>query len=101
MDVESRQQLFMPHIAQQQYSSNQRMRVTSIVYTLNAKIRILVHVKWVLSPQHGVSSGADGEDGLQIRRIAANILNKHSQTANRKWPSSLWVGQWANPPPPG
>jgi hypothetical protein len=28
---------------------------------------------------------ADGEDGLQIRREAANILSKQSQRANRGW----------------
>jgi hypothetical protein len=32
---------------------------------------------------------ADREDGLQIWRVAANILNKQSQTSERGWPSSL------------
>jgi hypothetical protein len=35
---------------------------------------------------------ADGVDGLQIRRVHANILNKQSWTADRGWSSSLGVG---------
>jgi hypothetical protein len=35
----------------------------------------------------------DGEDGLQIWRVAANILNKQSRTANKEWSSSMGVGQ--------
>jgi hypothetical protein len=31
---------------------------------------------------------ADGEHGLQIRRVTANILNKQSQTAEKGWSSS-------------
>ena len=37
----------------------------------------------------------DGEDGLQIRYVAASIFNEQSQTAHNKWYSNLWVGQWA------
>jgi hypothetical protein len=36
----------------------------------------------------------DGEDGLQIWRVAANILNKQSRTADTGWSSSLGVGRW-------
>jgi hypothetical protein len=36
---------------------------------------------------------ADIGDGLQIWRVAANILNKQSRTADRGWPSSLGVGR--------
>jgi len=36
---------------------------------------------------------ADGEDGLQIRRVGANILNNQSQTADMGWYSSLGVGR--------
>jgi hypothetical protein len=32
------------------------------------------------------------EDRLQIWRLAANILNKQSQTDNKGWPSSLGLG---------
>jgi hypothetical protein len=35
---------------------------------------------------------ADGRDGLQIWRVAANILNKQSRTANKMWSSSMVVG---------
>jgi hypothetical protein len=39
---------------------------------------------------------ADGGEGLQIWRVAANILNKHSRTTNKGWPFSLGVGRGAN-----
>jgi hypothetical protein len=35
----------------------------------------------------------DGEDDLQIQRIAVNILNKQSWTANKQLSSSLEVGR--------
>jgi hypothetical protein len=35
---------------------------------------------------------ADGGDGLQIWRVAANILNKQSQTADSGWSSNLGLG---------
>jgi hypothetical protein len=41
------------------------------------------------------SSACGGED-LQMRRVAANVFNKQSPTANRGWPSSLGVGRGAN-----
>ena len=39
---------------------------------------------------------ADGEVGLQIWRLAANILNKQSWTADQEWSSSLGVWREAN-----
>jgi len=39
---------------------------------------------------------AVGGDGLQIWKLAANILNKQSRTANKGWLSLLGVGQGAN-----
>jgi hypothetical protein len=38
----------------------------------------------------------DGGDGLHMWRVAANILNKQSWTADKGWSSSLWVGRGAN-----
>jgi hypothetical protein len=38
---------------------------------------------------------ADGGDGLQIWRVAANILNKQSRTADKGWSSSLGFGRGA------
>jgi hypothetical protein len=35
---------------------------------------------------------ADGGDALQVWRVAANILNKQSQTADKGLSSSLGVG---------
>jgi hypothetical protein len=34
---------------------------------------------------------ADGGEGLQIGRVAANIFNKQSRTADEEWSSSLGV----------
>jgi hypothetical protein len=59
------------------------------------------HVKWVPC-YHGMArpQAADEGEGLQIRRVAANILNKQSRTADKGWPSSLGVGWGANNSPP-
>jgi hypothetical protein len=47
---------------------------------------------------HGMASPqvADGGDAIQIWRVAANILNKQSWTADKGWSSRLVVGRGAN-----
>jgi hypothetical protein len=45
-----------------------------------------------LSPWYGVSSGCRCRVGLQIWRVAVNILNKKLQTANKGWSFRLGVG---------
>jgi hypothetical protein len=57
-------------------------------------IRMCVWVPY----HHGMARPqvADGGDGLQIWRVAANILNKQSRTADKGWSSSLGVGRGAN-----
>jgi hypothetical protein len=54
------------------------------------------HVRWVPC-YHGIarSQVADGEDAFQFWRVAANILNKLSLTADMVWSSSLGVGRGA------
>jgi hypothetical protein len=42
----------------------------------------------------------DGGDGLQVQKVAANIFNKQSRTADRGWSSSLGIGQGASNLPP-
>jgi hypothetical protein len=51
---------------------------------------LIMHVRWVPC-HHGMARPqvADGGDGLQIWRVAANILNKQSRTAD-KWWSLAW-----------
>jgi hypothetical protein len=39
---------------------------------------------------------ADGGGGLQIRTVAANILNKQSRTADKGWTSSSGVERDSN-----
>jgi hypothetical protein len=59
------------------------------------------HAKWVPCHHDIVRPQvADGREGLQIWRVAANILNKQSRAADKGWPSSLGVGQGANNSPP-
>jgi hypothetical protein len=55
------------------------------------------YVSWVLC-HHGMARPqvADGGDGLQVWRVAANILNKQSRTADKRWSSILGVGRGAN-----
>jgi hypothetical protein len=56
--------------------------------------------KWVPC-HHGMARPqvADGGEGLQIWRIAANIFNKESRTADKGWPSRLGVEWGANNSP--
>jgi hypothetical protein len=55
------------------------------------------HVKWVPC-YHSMACPqvVDGRNGLQIWRVAANVLNKQLQTAYKEWSSSLGVGYEAN-----
>jgi hypothetical protein len=55
------------------------------------------HVRWapchhrMVHPQDG-----DGEDSLQVWRVAVNKLNEQLQTADKGWASSSEVGHGAN-----
>jgi hypothetical protein len=59
----------------------------------------VVVARWV-DCHHGMACPqvVDRGYGLQIWRVAANILNKQPQTADSGWSSSFGVGQVANPP---
>jgi hypothetical protein len=59
--------------------------------------KIRISVRWVPC-HHGMarSQVADGGDALQVWRVAANILNKQSRTADKEWSSSLGVGRGDN-----
>ena len=46
-----------------------------------------------LSPQHGASSGCGGRIGLQIRSVAASVLNKLSRRTDRGWYSRFVSGE--------
>jgi hypothetical protein len=53
----------------------------------------IIHVKWVHCHHSMVRPRvADRGDGLQIWRVAVNMLNKQSRTADSGWSSSL--GAW-------
>jgi hypothetical protein len=68
---------------------------------LKEGIKNTSHVKWVPF-HHGMARPqiADRGEGLHIWRVASNILNKQSRTANKGWPSSLGVGRGVNNSPP-
>jgi hypothetical protein len=57
----------------------------------------ICHVSWVPC-HHGMARPqvADGGDSLQFGRVAPNILNKQSRTADKGCSSSLGVGRGAN-----
>jgi hypothetical protein len=90
--------------------TSDRQQHTSLVLTLNYVLFIIrylpVHfpglkshktvLSWSLSPRHGASSGCGWRNGLQLRRVAENTLNKQSRTADKGWSSSLAVGIGAN-----
>jgi hypothetical protein len=60
----------------------------------------LLFCRWV--PCHHGMAGpqvADGRDALQVWRVAANILNKQSRTADRGWSSSFGVARGAKNSP--
>jgi hypothetical protein len=46
-----------------------------------------------LSPRHGASSGCGWKNGLQLRRIAANTLNKRFRTADKGGPPAWELGE--------
>jgi hypothetical protein len=52
------------------------------------------------SSQHGASSGCGWRNGLQLWKLAVNILNKQPRTDNKGWSSSLGVGRGDNNPSP-
>jgi hypothetical protein len=55
-----------------------------------------IRVRWVPCHHSMVRPQvADGGDGLSIRRVATNILNKQSRTARKLYSSGLGVGRVA------
>jgi hypothetical protein len=59
-------------------------------------------VCWVgpLSPRLGASSDCGRREVLRLRRVAANIFNKQSRTADKGWSSRLAGGRGTNNPSP-
>jgi hypothetical protein len=51
-----------------------------------------------LSPRHGSSSGCGWRNGIELWKVAANILNKQPKTNDKEWSSSLGVGHGAKKP---
>jgi len=74
-------------------------KVTRINHFYNTMI---LNPCWVgpLSPRHGASSDCGWREVHQLQRVAANIFNKQSQTADKGLSSSLGVGRGAKNPSP-
>jgi hypothetical protein len=55
----------------------------------------ILHIrdKWPLSQRHGASSGSEGRNGLEIWRVAANILNKQLRTTDNGWSARFGIGK--------
>jgi hypothetical protein len=70
------------------------LQVPSLQLSIYITYTADTHVKWVPC-HHGMARPqvADGGDGLRICRVAANILNKQSRTADKGWYSSLGIGR--------
>jgi len=49
-----------------------------------------------VSSRHGGPPVANGEDDLQMWRVAANVVSKQSRTADKKWSSILGLRRGAN-----
>jgi hypothetical protein len=64
----------------------------------SAEFLTSLFVRGIVPCHHGMARPqvADGGDALQVWRIAANILNKQSRTADKGWSSSLVVGRGTN-----
>jgi hypothetical protein len=53
-----------------------------------------------LPPQHGASSGCGWKNGLQLWKVAGNILSKQLWSNDKRWSFSFEVGHEANNPSP-
>jgi hypothetical protein len=61
------------------------------IFALVWTVVVLSTLGGSLSPRHGASSGCGWREVIRVRRVAANILNKQSRTADKSWSSSLGV----------
>jgi hypothetical protein len=60
---------------------------------------IHIHVRRVLCHYgDALSQVVDGKDGIQLWRVALNILNKQLWTPEKRWSSSFSVGHGGKPP---
>jgi hypothetical protein len=73
---------------------------THSIYPLGIHLYVFlnIHCFCYVECHHGMARPqvADGGDDLQIWRVSANILNKQSQTADKRWYFRLGVGRRAN-----
>jgi hypothetical protein len=72
-----------------------------ITYTRSSSPPFVLHVPPIslggpMSLQHDASSGCGWRNGLQLWRLATNILNKQNPTNDKEWTSSLGAGRGAN-----
>jgi hypothetical protein len=77
------------------------MRTDAVCMALLCERTSGSHVTWVHCHRSMARPRvADRGDGLQIWRVAADILNKQSRTADSGWSFSLGIGRGDNNLPP-
>ena len=87
---------------QNQNSNNYRLRCNK---KINSCIYIYIYTVYIRDKWLPVTTAwrvlrLRMEEQPPIWRVAANILNKQSRTADKEWSSSLGVGRGANNPSP-
>jgi hypothetical protein len=50
------------------------------------------------SERRCASSGFNGEDGVQVRQVAVNVLNKQQRTSDKGRPTFCWLGDLLTTP---
>jgi hypothetical protein len=70
--------------------------ITAIFW--NEGLPYIALINGSLLPWHGAFSGCRWRNGLQIWRVAVNILNKQLQTADNWWSSAWGLGEALTPP---
>ena len=74
------------------FSKMTDMVLASKLKTLSPSVMSITSIHRFLSPRYGTSHQVtDMGVGLQIWRLAVNILNKQSWTDDQEWSSSLGV----------
>jgi hypothetical protein len=96
--------MFHHHWSSFLITSVQSFSIFSLCWTQSldrnvSEFGIIFSYKWIPCDQ-GITRlhHADGGDAIQIRRIAVNILNKQSQTADKGWhPAWVFDGRLITP----
>ena len=70
--------------------------LANICWTYLVHVKLVIHDKWVTVTTACRVLRLQMEEWPPIWRVAANVLNKQSRTADKRWSSGLGVGWGAN-----